>query len=147
MRRARPARDRTTLPAASIRRPCLWRSHVWATYEEAPPNRWSGGAVAPFGTRQLLTLRFLARNGGLAIRQGRDGGDNRYQGRAHHYRSGVSDERAARAVECSLRVRRLGARVKDSRGRLGAGCAVRDARYARQRVRIDRGDRSPALLS
>ena len=21
--------------------------HVWATYEEAPPNRWSGGAVAP----------------------------------------------------------------------------------------------------
>jgi hypothetical protein len=21
------------------------------SYEEAPPNRWSGGAVAPFGTR------------------------------------------------------------------------------------------------
>jgi hypothetical protein len=47
---------------------------------------------------------------------------------------GVSDERGARTVVSSLRVRPSGARVKDSRARLGvrdALCAMRDVQIAR----------------
>jgi hypothetical protein len=54
--RDEPDAARVALVSPRIVQPLLLRQsvvhvsgapHVWATYEEAPPNRWSGGAVAP----------------------------------------------------------------------------------------------------